>query len=170
MADIGAPFSFANPWRHGKPSVSSSRFPRTRVSRRRITTSFYRFSRLPAELRIEIIEFSIQDTRECRQTWFDKQGNPLVVQSRRGILHAQLQDKQPPSLAQLACVSTEWQVEVEKQLFKTLSLRAVPDSGHNEYADLAAFSDIVTGPRRRYLKTLRLESYGACPMYQRPGS
>lgn len=166
MAEIGTPFGFVNPERDGEPSFSSSYPLRAHASRRRTTTFFTRFQRLPAELRSAIIKLSIQDTRERRKIWFDKQGDPLVVQSRRGILHAQLQDKQPPSLAQLACVSTEWQVEVEKHLFKTLDLWVVPDSGPNEYADLVAFSAIVTGPRRRYLKVLRLDSYREYSTYQ----
>lgn len=170
MADIGTPFSFANPARHDNPPFPSSFSLRTHASLPRPKAYFSRFLRLPAELRSEIIRLCIQATRERRKKWIATQGSPLVLQSRRGVLRVQLQNKQPPSLAQLACVSLEWQKEIERQLFKTLRLRVVPDSRPGEYSDLVVFSAIVTGPRRRYLAGIRLDSYREYPTYRRRGS
>jgi hypothetical protein len=133
MTEIGTPFGFVNPARHDNPPFSRTLSLRTRVSQRRTTTSFSRFLRLPAELRLEITRLCIQDARQRRMKWFATQGSPLVLQSRRGVLRVQLQSKQPPSLAPLACVSMEWQDEIEKQLFRFLHLHVVPDS------DLASF-------------------------------
>jgi len=170
MTEIGTPFGFVNPARHDNPPFSSTFSLRTRVSRRRTTTSFSQFLQLPAELRLEITRLCIQDTRQRRIKWFATQGSPLVLQSRRGVLRVQLQSKQPPSLAPLACVSMEWQDEIEKQLFRFLHLHVVPDSGPGELSDLVDFSAIVTGPRRRHLAAVRLDSYREYPTHRRRGS
>lgn len=154
MDEIREPFGFFKPARHGKPSFSRSSSKRTRASLRRATKSFSPFLQLPFELRIQIIRFSIEVVFENWCEWRNTQDFPVALQSRRGVLRLQPRHKQPPSLAQLACVNKEWQYEVEKRLFKTLDLIVLPDSEPDECSDLVSFSAIVTGPRRRYLSGL----------------
>lgn len=160
MADIGTPFSFTNPERYGNANSKL----------RRPATYFSPFSRLPYELRRLVIDFGIQTTLEYREEWLRGQCSPIVLQSRRGVLRVQTQHKEPLSLPQLACISKEWQEVIEKQLFKALRLKALPDCRSGKGSDLNAFSAIVIGPRCEYLRQLRLDSYREFPTYQRPGS
>lgn len=94
-----------------------------------------------------------------REKWLRGQHSPVVLQSRRGVLRVQPQHRQPPSLPELAGVSIQWQEEIEKQLFETLHLKVLPDWRSAKASDLVEFAAIVTGPRRRYLIELHLESY-----------
>lgn len=169
MANIGSPFSFVNPERYGVHPLSSST-QRAQSKLPRTATAFPRFLRLPSGLRQRIIRFAIENAFEYWEDWHEGQDSPVMLQSRRGVLRRQLQYKEPPSLPQLACVSTEWQEEIEKKLFKTLHLRALPDSRSDDGSDLVAFSTIVTGPRRQYLVDLKLDSYREYPTYRWTGS
>lgn len=169
MAKIRTPFVFVNPERYGDPSLSSSP-QRTRSKLSRAATDFPRFSWLPCKVRQNIIRIAIEEASEYWKDWHEGRDNPVMLQSRRGVLRMQLQYRHPPSLPQLACVSTEWEDEIEKKLFKTLRLRALPDSRSDDGSDLDAFSAIVTGPRRQYLVDLKLESYRKYPTHRRTGS
>lgn len=166
MADIGVPFCFVKPARDASHSVST---PSCLVIRSTLAPDpfFPYFMKLPIELRTEIIRIAVDDALPALNQWCrtqstpetieigpeTTQSSPVMLQSRRGILFMQVQHKQPPSLPQLACVSTEWQEEIEKRFFENLTL-ADGDS------DIVAFSDIVTGPRRRHLYEVTLGVYG----------
>lgn len=166
MADIIMPFSFVNPDRYGRnPSSSTSRWARSAPTW--ATTSFSRYPRLPAELRLEIMRIAIENAVVNRKRWRREQGSPVVIQCRRGALRVQSQHREPPSLSRLACVSKEWQVMIEKQLFENLHLIMLPDCRSDDGSDLDAFSAIVTGPRRGYLARLRLDSYREHSAYPR---
>lgn len=164
MADIRTPFYFVNPERY------SSSSQRARSKARRPATLFSRFSRLPYEIRQEIILFAISYASKYREEWLRGQCSPVVLQSRRGVLRVQSQHREPPSLPQLACVSLDWQEQIEKQLFMSLRLRILPNSRSDEDSDLAAFAVIVTESRRQYLINIRLDSYREYPTYPRSGS
>lgn len=169
MADIGIPFSFVNPNRYGRnPSSSTSR--RARSAPTWATTSFSRYLRLPAELRLEIMRITIENAVNYRKRWRRDQLSPVVIQCRRGALRVQSQHRDPPNRPQLARVSKEWQAVIEKQLFETLRLIVLPGCRSHESSDLDAFQAIVTGPRRGYLARLRLDSYREHSAYPRPGS
>lgn len=169
MADIGIPFSFVNPERYGRnPSSSTPRRPRSAPTW--ATTSFSKYSRLPAELRLEIMRIIIENSVDYRKRWRNDQLSPVVIQCRRGALRVQSQHREPPSRPQLACVSKEWQAVIEKQLFQIIRLIVLPGCRSHESSDLDAFRAIVTGPRRGYLARLRLDSYREHSAYPRPGS
>lgn len=169
MADTDMPFSFVNPDRYGRTTSSStSRWARSAPTW--ATTSFSRYPRLPAELRLEIMRIAIENAVDYHKRWRRDQGSPVVIQCRRGTLRVQSQHREPPSLPQLACVSEEWQLVIEKQLFQTLRLIVLPGCRSHESSDLDAFSAIVTGPRRGYLARLRLDSYREHSAYPRTGS
>lgn len=157
MADIGVPFCFVKPARDGSYSLSIPSYLVTRSRRTPTATSFSYYLRLPFELRREIMKITIDDARSVLEEWRGKQGGPLVVQSRRGVFRLHTQHEGPPGLSQFACISREWKEEVEEKLFKKLCLRAPHDYISDEATDLAIFSTIVTGPRRRYLRRVKLE-------------
>lgn len=157
MTEIGEPFGFFNPARHGKPPFSKFSSKRTRASLRRTITSFPIFLQLPFELRTEIIMHSMEDITETWCEWLKTRHGPVVLQSRRGVLRVQPQRKKPPSPAQLACVSKEWQDQIEPVLFNRLGLIVLPDSGPDDCSDLVKFAATVTGPRRRYLSKLQIK-------------
>lgn len=163
MTEIGKPFGFFKPALEVEPAFSCSFSTPTRTSLRRATTSFSPFLQLPFELRAQITRISIRNAAGDLYEWSGTGGDPVVLQSRRGILRVQTQQKQPPSLAQLACVSKEWQDEIEKRLFETLSLTIRPSCKPGECSDIVKFASIVTGPRRRYLSGLQLDF---CREYQ----
>lgn len=159
MADIGVPFCFVKTARDASHSVST---PSSLVTRSTLAPDpfFPYFMKLPIELRTEIIRIAVDDAPGALNTWCRTQSipetiqsSPVMLQSRRGILFMQDQHKQPPSLPQLACVSTEWQEEVEKRFFEDLTLA-------DGDPDIVAFLDIVTGPRRRHLREVTLGIYG----------
>lgn len=169
MADIGIPFSFVNRNRYGRnPSSSTSRWARSAPTW--ATTSFSKYLRLPAELRLDIMRITIENAVDYHKRWRRDQLSPVVIQCRRGALRVQSQHREPPSLPQLACVSREWQAVIEKQLFEVLRLIVLPGCRSHESSDLDAFSAIVTGPRRGYLARLRLDSYREHSAYPRNNS
>lgn len=157
MADIGVPFCFVKPARDGSHSLSIPSCLVTRSAPIPSTTSFSHYLRIPFELRREIMNITIDDAMSALEEWRGKQGTPSVVQSRRGVLRMQTQHKRPPRPSQFACISMEWQEEVERKLFKELLLKAPHDYRSDEEPDLAAFSTIVTGPRCRYLRRVKLD-------------
>lgn len=136
MADIGTPS------RHGNDPLSSpsppalSKLPQTSLS-------FPLYSQFPFELRQEVIRIAVDDAVDDVQSiWTDSTRRPR-----------QPRQHPPRRPSQLARVSKEWQEQAEKQTFRSLSLT-------DEHSELAAFSTIVTGPRRRYVREIELEVCG----------
>lgn len=153
MDDIWTPFCVVNPARYENHSLSSPLSHSTRSEVPLITASTLQELHLTSESRHDITTTSIYDAKsalnECRR----EQGNPVVLQSRRGIFRVQTQNKRPSTSSQVVRVSSQEKKKLDRQSFESITL-------NDEDPDLTTLSAIVTEPRRRDLRKVTLSVYG----------